>query len=169
MNDVRTTTTIGNEGDDERHSLGGYVSDLLALEQHIAKPLAEQVGHEATSEYPRAEALLQELQGLNASHEQRLQRALDRLGGHAAAPIKSAWSSLLGGAAAAIGSTRKTKVTKWLRDDFTALNLAAMSYTLLHATAIGVGDAEIAELARTARGLRPRGDAYQSGGARNRA
>ena len=50
--------------------------------------------------------------------------------------------------AAAIDSVRKTKVSKSLRDDYTALNLAAISYTMLHATAVGLGDTALAALAQ---------------------
>lgn len=134
-------------GENERHSLQTYVSDLLALEEHIGKPLDAQIKSDETADFPEALGLIEEIKALNAMHAQVLRQALDRLGGHAANPIKSAWSSLLGNAAAAIGASRKTKVTKWLRDDYTALNLAAISYTLLLSTAAGLGDLTTAKLA----------------------
>jgi ferritin-like metal-binding protein YciE len=149
MNDAASTTTVQSTGDNETHSLQTYVSDLLALEQHIGQPLQGQVDHDATALYPQAQSLIQEMKTMNESHVQMLKQCLDQLGGHPASPIKSAWSNLLGDAAAAIGASRKTKVTKWLRDDYTALSLATMSYTLLHATATGLGDMNVAQLART--------------------
>ncbi len=135
-------------GDNEKHSLQTYVSDLLALEQHIGKPLDGQVASDATKQYAQALTVIQSIKTLNESHQAALKQCLDSLGGHAAGPVKSAWSSLLGGAAAAIGAARKTKVTKWLRDDYTALSLASMSYTLLHATAVGLGDTATASVAK---------------------
>jgi ferritin-like metal-binding protein YciE len=135
-------------GENERHSLQTYTSDLLALEEHIGKPLDGQLASDATAEYAQAFAVIQTIKSQNATHAQQLRATLERLGGHPAGPLKTAWASLLGEAAAAIGGARSTKVTKWLRDDYTALNLAAMSYTLLHATAVGLGDPATAQLAK---------------------
>lgn len=135
-------------GENERHSLQAYVSDLLALEQHISQPLGGQQKSDHVSAYPQALTVVTQIGAQNEAHIEALKRCLDDLGGHGASPIKSAWSSLLGNAATAIGASRKTKVTKWLRDDYTALNLAAMSYTLLHATATGLGDTAVAGIAR---------------------
>jgi ferritin-like metal-binding protein YciE len=157
MSDINTTSTAASAGTktgtyqdgDELHSLQTYVSDLLALEQHINQPLDAQLDSDDTARYPAARSVIQEIKAQNESHVQTLKRCLDDLGGHPAGPIKSAWSNLLGDAAAAIGASRKTKVTKWLRDDYTALSLASMSYTLLHATAVGLGDGNLAEIAKS--------------------
>jgi hypothetical protein len=133
--------------DQELHSLQTYVSDLLALEQHIGKPFASQAESESVAVYPAAKDLVSTLASQNTAHEAALRACLESLGGHPASPIKSAWSTLLGDAASAVGGSRKTKVTKYLRDDYTALSLATMSYTLLHSTAVGVGNASVAALA----------------------
>ncbi len=142
------STSTDTLGDNEKHSLQTYVSDLLALEQHIGKPLDTQLASDATKQYAQALTVIQSIKTQNDAHQAALQQCLTSLGGHPAGPVKSAWSSLLGGAAAAIGASRKTKVTKWLRDDYTALSLATMSYTLLHATAVGLGDAATASVAK---------------------
>lgn len=153
MSDITATSpngaAAGTVSDDARHSIQTYVSDLLALEQHINQPLKAQVDADATAQFPAAARLIAQIQTQNQTHINALEACLKQIGGHAASPVKSAWASLLGGAAAAIGGSRKTKVTKWLRDDYTALNLANMAYTLLHATAIGLGDTTVAALART--------------------
>jgi ferritin-like metal-binding protein YciE len=140
--------TAGLHAGDERHSLQAYVSDLLALEQHIGQPLQAQLDSEDMAAFPEARSIVQQIQQKNKSHVAALQQCLEGLGGEAASPIKSAWASLLGGAASAIGGSRKTKVTKWLRDDYTALNLANISYTLLHATAVGLGNESVASIGR---------------------
>jgi len=157
MSDIGTTNASAirydssateGSGDNERHSLSAYVSDLLALEQHLAQPLGGQVGSDTFASYPGATRVVNELKGLNDAHIAALKSRLDALGGNAAAPVKSAWAGLLGGAANLVVGARKTKVTKGLRDDYTALSLATMSYTLLHATAIGLGDTATAAIAR---------------------
>jgi hypothetical protein len=136
--------SVGTEipDDNERHSLQTYVSDLLALERDIGKPLVGQLASDATKQYASALSVVQTIKTQNDAHQAALEQCLYALGGHPANPIKPAWSSLLGGAA------RKTKVSKWLRDDYTALGLVTMRYTLLHATAVGLGDSVTAAVAK---------------------
>jgi ferritin-like metal-binding protein YciE len=154
MSDTRAETvrydgTDKTQSEDrELHSLQAYVSDLLALERHIERPIEAQRTSETLAGYPSAKALIDQIAAQNRAHIEALEATLKRLGGHGAAPLKSAWASLLGSAASAIGASRKTKVTKWLRDDDTALNLAAFSYGLLHASAVGLSDEAVARLGR---------------------
>lgn len=135
-------------GENDRHSIQTYVSDMLALERHIAQPLKRQLDMEDTQKYAEAHTIVSTLESLTRSHETALTQCLADLGGHEASPIKSAWSGLLGVGAAAIDSVRKTKVSKNLRDDYTALSLATISYTMLHATAVGLGNTTVADLAQ---------------------
>jgi len=135
-------------GENERHSIQTYVSDMLALERHVAQPLQRQLEMEDTAKYSGAVAVISTIKSLTDSHITALEQCLEQLGGHEASPVKSALSSLLGAGAAAIDSVRKTKVSKNLRDDYTALSLSAISYTLLHATSVGLGDTTVADLAK---------------------
>jgi ferritin-like metal-binding protein YciE len=138
------TATTG----DDRHVIATYLSDMLALEKHIGAPLDKQAGDENVGSYADAASLTTRIQTLTDAHERALQTQLDALGGHAASGVKSAWSEFLGNAAAAIGGSRKMKVSKHLRDDYTALALASISYTMLHTTALGLGDQTTAALAK---------------------
>lgn len=137
-----------NDGQPERHSLQTYVSDMLALERHIDQPLKSQLAMAGLDKYPEAKAAIAQMFSTCESHATALTACLADLGGHEASAIKSAWSTMLGFGAAAIDNVRKTKVSKSLRDDYTALNLAAISYTMLHATAVGLGNNMVAELAK---------------------
>jgi ferritin-like metal-binding protein YciE len=134
---------------DERHALQTYLSDALALERHIAQPLGRQQDMGDASRYGDAAAIISELKTTTDAHVRALEARLDELGGHAASPVKSAWSQLLGAGAAAIDSARKTKISKSLRDDYTALSLATISYTMLNATALALGDRDTAALAKS--------------------
>jgi len=138
----------GLSGETERHSIQAYVSDMLALERHIAVPLARQREMDDTARFGEAQTMIDEIKRLTDAHVTELERLLEQNGGNAASPVKSAWSSLLGAGAAAIDSVRKTKVSKSLRDDYTALGLASISYTMLYTTAVGMGDAATAALAQ---------------------
>jgi ferritin-like metal-binding protein YciE len=154
MSDTTNTTNAtvtydsAKPGGDEQHSLQTYVSDLLALIKHIDAPVEGQLNSEESANYGEAIAIIRDIKSVTDTQQTALEAQLQSLGGHPAAGIKSAWSSLLGAGAAAIGSVRKTKVSKYLRDDYTALGLAAISYTMLHATALGLGDASTAALAQ---------------------
>lgn len=135
-------------GETEVHSIQAYVSDMLALERHIAMPLSRQLEMNDTGRFGAAQTILTEIKRLTDAHVTELERLLEQIGGSAASPVKSAWSSMLGAGAAAIDSVRKTKVSKSLRDDYTALGLASISYTMLYTTAVGFGDMPTANLAQ---------------------
>jgi len=142
------SSAVVENGENERHSIQTYVSDMLALERHIAQPLKRQLEMDDTAKYSGAVSVISTVESLTGSHITALEQCLEQLGGHEASPVKSAWASLLGAGAAAIDSVRKTKVSKNLRDDYTALSLASISYTLLHATSVGLGDTTVADLAK---------------------
>ena len=135
-------------GRNDRHSLTTYVSDMLALERHIEQPVKRQLSMQDTNKYPEAKTVIAQIASLTESHARALELCLKQLGGHEASGVKSAWSTLLGFGAAAVDSVRKTKISKALRDDYTALSLATMGYTMLHATAVGLGDGMVADLAK---------------------
>lgn len=134
---------------DDRHTIQTYVSDALALERHIALPLARQLDLEDSATFSAALAVITRIKSTTDAHIATLERHVASGGGSTAASVKSAFSQLLGAGAAAIGGARKTKVSKNLRDDYTALSLASISYTMLHATALGLGDHATAAIAQT--------------------
>ncbi len=137
-----------HEQHDDRHPIGAYVGDMLALERHIAQPLARQDDAEKAGASAMASALLAEMRASNDAHIDALQRRLEELGGDPASGVKSGWASLIGAGAATIDAVRKTPVSKGLRDDYAAFNLAAIGYTMLHTTALALRDGETAEMAR---------------------
>ncbi len=130
-------------------TINTYVSDMLALEKHIAGPLEHQTKDASVAKYPEAARVIADAFAGNGKRIAALERRLEAIGGHAAAGLKSGVATTLGAAAAAIGDVRKTEVSKYLRDDYSALALASASYTLLHTTALALGDTATAELAQT--------------------
>jgi hypothetical protein len=103
---------------------------------------------EDTPRYPAAQTLIAQAANYADAHVTALEQALTQLGGHEDAAVKSGWAQFVGWFAAAVDTVRKTKVSKSLRDDYTALNLAAVSYTMLHATSVALGETQVAALAR---------------------
>jgi hypothetical protein len=145
---LRYDSAASTVNDDDRHTIATYLGDMLALERHMKAPLDAQTGDDDHAKYGAAASLPSRIRTMIDAHEQALQARLDAVGGTGGAGVKSAWSQLVGDAAAAVNSSRKTKVSKRLRDDYTALALASISYTMLHATALGLGDEATAALAK---------------------
>lgn len=134
---------------DEQHSLQTYVSDMLALERHVRIPFETQAKDADFGKYGDAQSLVQRLLTLSQTHIDALDSTLSRLGGHEASPVKSAVTNVEGFFAGAIDKMRKTKVSKALRDDYTALALCTIGYTMLQTTATALGDTATADLAQT--------------------
>ena len=132
----------------DQHSLATYVSDMLALERHIRIPFDTQRSDGDVQEYEDAAEVVNRLVALSDMHIDALKTTLDRLGGHEASPIKSAVTEFEGVVAGAIDKVRKTKVSKALRDDYTALALCCVSYSQLLSTANGLHDSDVATLAQ---------------------
>ncbi len=129
-------------------TINTYISDMLALQQHIATPLQNQANDADVQAIPTARRVISEALDVVTRHISKLEARLDAAGGHNGAPVKNAVSTAVGAAAAAINKVRKTEVSKNLRDDYSALCLSSAGYTMLHATALGLNDDATATLAK---------------------
>jgi len=129
-------------------TINTYLSDMLALEQHMLKPLQTQAGDKAVLALPTAARIIRETLNTRTAHIAALESRLEALGGHQGSGVKTAVASAIGGIAAAVDTARKTQVSKDLRDDYAALCLASASYTMLTAAALGLRDLATAELAK---------------------
>ena len=129
-------------------TINTYISDTLALERHILQPLESQSNDDAMQKSANVARAVSEALTMVRSHIGALEQRLDAVGGHAGSPVKGGVASVLGAAASAIDNVRKTEVSKSLRDDYTALCLTSAAYTMLHTTALGLGDTDTATLAQ---------------------
>lgn len=135
---------------ERKDTLRQYVSDMLSVEKHILEAVKRQVGDKRVKEHPEARELIHSIQQTTNRHVNTLDRHLTTLGGDKespAKPAKEAVTAALGVAAGLVDKVRTDKVSKMLRDDYTALNLAAISYTMLHTTGLALQDTDTAELA----------------------
>lgn len=133
-----------------QEAIHGYITDMLALEEHIEKALQAQVSaHE--EDHATIVAALRDMHRTIEGHIVEL-RALDDTadagGGQALGEaIKRAGAMLAGLGAAAIDLVRNERLPKNLRDDVTAFSLASTGYLMLHTVALGLGHTPTAELA----------------------
>jgi ferritin-like metal-binding protein YciE len=132
---------------DRTEALNSYITDMLALEEHIAKAIKGQI-----ADLKDDPEFIRDIQAINRKvehHVADLKALVDRRNaGGPADVIKKVGSTVAGLAAGAIDLVRSEGVPKNLRDDYAAFSLATISYVMLHTTALAVGEREVAELAR---------------------
>ncbi len=134
-----------------------YVGDMVAVEDHIEEAIDRQLT--LAKDYAPADAAVNRFHQMVKDHREGLKAHLESIGGSESSPIKTAVADLFGMAAGVIDKVRTKAVSKALRDDYTAFNLAAVGYAMLHTTASGLGQAATADLA--ARYLRDYAGAVQ--------
>jgi hypothetical protein len=129
-------------------TLQKYVSDMVALEDHIESAVKHQTSDDKLEKH-NAEAvrLIYRIEQTNKTHKEALKRHLEAIGGDSATGIKEMATDVLGNLAGLYDKVRTQAVSKMLRDDYTALNLAAMGYTMLHTTGLALRDQATADLA----------------------
>ena len=147
MNNARTMST--EEQREQRiDTLQKYVSDMVAVEEHIADAVKRQTEHaEVYQHNPQVGQLIQQVARLTEQHAEHLERHLEAMGGDPAKGLKEIATEALGNIAGLYDKLRTETVSKMLRDDYTALSLAAVSYTMLHTTGLALNDRETADIA----------------------
>jgi ferritin-like metal-binding protein YciE len=131
----------------EKHqqTVADYVGDMVALESHIEEALDRQL--KETQDDPEARAAVQRFHDMVKAHRDSLKGLQEEVGTTAGNPIIAAGSTLLGKAAGVIDLVRTEGISKSLRDDYAAFSLAAISYSMLHTTALSLGNRKVAEVA----------------------
>lgn len=131
---------------DNKDILQQYVGDMIALDQHILDAIERQLEDERIGNYPGAREVVSSIKRTLTSQVDSLEGQLKQLGGAAGHPVKEAVSSVAGVAAGLYDKVRRDPVSKMLRDDYTALSLASISYTMLHTTGLALKHDGIANL-----------------------
>jgi hypothetical protein len=130
--------------------LHGYLTDMAAVEQHIHEAVERQLKTEAISEYPEAQRVVEELRTTLERHLSTLRREAESGGSEGVdfvEAVKKAVSGALGLVAGLYDRIRTDKVSRMIRDDYTATSLAAVSYQMLHTTALGLKNDRVADMA----------------------
>lgn len=138
-------------------TIADYVGDIVALESHIEEALDHQL--ESAKEDTNAHESIQRFHDMVKANRDSMKAYQEEVGSTGGNPVIEAGASVLGKAAGLIDKVRSEGVSKMLRDDYTAFNHAAISYTMLNTTALALGDRRTADMA--ARGLRGHASAIQ--------
>jgi ferritin-like metal-binding protein YciE len=139
------TQTVTSPGDKNAKTLSDWIGDMVALESQIEEALDRQLKVVKDDRIAR-EAVL-EFHDLVKAQREAIKALHDRYGGTPASPVKQVGAAILGKAAGVLDMIRTEGVSKSLRDDYAAFNLAAISYTMLNTTAIALDDHQVATLA----------------------
>jgi hypothetical protein len=136
------------EHHDKRDYLKKNLNDMLAVETHTLESVERQTRDRRTKAYMDAYDILRKVERVLSSHQVELEKCLSTFDGGMESTVKKTASAALGTLAGLYGKwLREDPVSRSLRDDYTALSLAAISYTMLHTTARGLGDMSVADMA----------------------
>ena len=129
--------------------INDYVTDMAAVEKHILEAVERQVGMETTKRYPEAHRALAALQATLRRHVEALEAYnANTEGGTLKEVVKEAVTGALGVAAGIYNKIRQEdKVSRSVRDTYTALGLANISYEMLFTTALSLKEPRLADLA----------------------
>jgi ferritin-like metal-binding protein YciE len=130
---------------DREKNLQAYVNDMYAVEKHTMEAVERQLENKDVQKKQPAHQLIQRIHSTLKQHLSALESRLDQLGGRSV--VKSAVASVSGAVAGAYDHVRTETVSSMLRDDYTALSMSAIAYTMLHTTALSLHDQATATLA----------------------
>jgi hypothetical protein len=131
---------------DRNEAINSYITDMLALEDHIEKAVKGQLTD--LKDYPDVLVTLRDIHTKVEHHISDLRMLSDqRKASGVVESVKRAGSAVAGVAAGVIDLIRTEGLPKNLRDDYTAFSLANIGYVMLHTTALAFEDQEVADLA----------------------
>ena len=125
-----------------------YLSDMLALERHILEAVERQRGDANVRSHPEVNEVVIRIDRMLKAHIAELEAIVASVGGGKGSVVKKALGGALGMAAGLYDKVRSHELSRMLRDDFTALNLAAISYAMMHTMALAVTQENVARLAK---------------------
>jgi len=141
---IATSTRSNEQGTSAEQTVADYVGDMAALEAHIEEALDRQL--KPGQGDVTVAAVMQEFHSLVKRHRNALIAIQEQTGATVGNPIKAAGAAVLGKAAGLVDQLRDETLAKALRDDDAAFSLAVISYSMLHAMALELGNARVASL-----------------------
>ena len=145
MSTSEAQTTSAAPMDAGGKTIADWLGDMVSLESHIEEALDRQLS--LASDSPTAGPAVQRFHDMVRDNREALKARQAEIGSTAGNPVTKVGSTILGKAAGLIDKVRAESLSKALRDDYTAFNLAAIGHTMLHTTATALGDSATAKLA----------------------
>lgn len=134
----------------EKHhdSLKQYVNDMIAVERDITNAIRIQVDDEKTNLFPELKSILtRAIQGSDARIH-LLQQLSEKENATFGAAVKEGVTAVTGTLAGIYGKLREHPVSRMVRDDIVALDVASVGYGMLLTLGLAVGHEECAAIAQ---------------------
>ena len=132
----------------KREVIRENLTDILGAEQYAFQRIELQSRDERVRKFSNAHLALQKIQAVLNSHIAELERQLSAVNGGFEAKLKRTATSIAGSVAGIFVKLRTNEpVSKLLRDDYTLLNHAVITYGMLHTAALALGEPLIASMA----------------------
>ena len=119
-------------------AISDWLGDIVALEGHVEEAMDRQLKLKSSSS--EVTSAIQRYHDAVRDSKKRAEQYQEQYGTTPGNPIIKVGTNLLGKAAGVIDMIRADSVSKALRDDYTAYNLLAISYTMLHTTSMALKD-----------------------------
>lgn len=134
---------------DRTEVLNTYTTDMAAVEGHIATALGHQLDSDELKPFADAQGVIRRLKTTLESHVGTLEAYNDETdGGGLKEALKDAVGTALGVAAGLYDRVRPNDTaSRMVRDTYTALSLATISYHMLYTTALGLKDTRVSTMA----------------------
>ena len=132
--------------DKRQETITKYLGDMKSVVSHVQVAMERQ--KDEFKDKPEVSQTIARIALSLKRQDDTLGARLEALGGSPTHPVKEVVSDAFGVMAGLYNKVRTEGAAKGLRDDHVALNLVYMSYTTLHTTALALGDAETASIAK---------------------
>ena len=132
---------------ESKDTLRQYVSDMLAVDRNIHEMVKRHRDDKQVQADSDAHQLLSRIESTFDTVIEELEQHLEHLGGAPSSPVKEAVAGTVGALSSMYDKMRTETVSKMLRDDYTMLGLAAISYTMLNTTGYALSDTMTAQVA----------------------
>jgi ferritin-like metal-binding protein YciE len=130
-----------------RDVLAKYLHDMYSLIGHGHQAIRRQREQLKDAGHPEAERAVAGWESKIDRHVAMLEDRLKGIGESVTSPLQDAAATVAGAAAGLYNAVRSEEASKSVRDDYTFFSHSAMSYFMLHTTAMSLGDQETARLA----------------------
>lgn len=136
--------------EDSKAFVSKYVSDQLILIQHSLEVVESQSRDSDLADQPDVLSLLSEIKATLAEHEKQLKLHLESNFADSERPVTAKitdiFTSITGSVTGLYNNLRTEKVSKMLRDDYTALCLGTLTYSMLLTTSRSLNQDATADL-----------------------
>ncbi|RYD31900.1 MAG: hypothetical protein EOP87_13845 [Verrucomicrobiaceae bacterium] len=133
----------------EKHhdSLKQYVNDMIAVERDIANAVKLQTEDDRINASGELRAVLDQIVSRSESRLVVLKKISEIEGGSLGAAVKEGITAVTGTLAGVYGKLREHPVSRMVRDDIVALEVASVSYGMLLTLGLSVGHQETVAIA----------------------